>query len=59
MIRQIRADAMHEVKKSFEAKEISEDEKFDREKKVQEITDEFIGKIDEIGEKKKEELLQI
>lgn len=59
MIRQIRSDAIHEIKKKFEAKEISEDEKFDQERKLQEITDEFIKKIDEAGEKKKQELLQI
>jgi len=58
-IRQIRGDAMHEIKKSFEEKELSEDEKFDLEKKVQAITDEFVGKIDEAGERKKQELLQI
>lgn len=59
MIRQVRGDEMHEIKKKFEAKEMSEDEKFGAEKKIQEITDEFIGKIEEMGEKKKAELLQI
>ncbi len=59
MIRQIRQDGMHDIKKAFESKEISEDEKFNKEKKLQEITDEFVGKINEMGEKKKEELLQI
>lgn len=59
MIRQIRGDFMHNIKKSFEAKEISEDEKFAEEKHLQEITDEFIGKINEIGDRKKEELLKI
>jgi ribosome recycling factor len=59
MIRQVRADEMHEIKKKFEEKEITEDEKFANEKKIQEITDEFVGKIDEMGEKKKAELLQI
>jgi len=58
-IRQIRGDAMHEIKKSFEEKELSEDEKFDLEKKIQAITDEFVGKIDEAGNRKKQELLQI
>lgn len=58
-VRQIRADEMHEIKKKFEAKEMSEDEKFGVEKKLQEITDEFIAKIEELGEKKKAELLQI
>ena len=59
MIRQIRADAMKEVEKSFGEKEFGEDEKFRQEKRVQEVTDEFIIKIEEAGEKKKRELLQI
>ena len=59
MIRQIRGDVMHDIKKLFEEKELSEDEKFAQEKKLQEITDEFVGKINDIGEKKKQELLQI
>jgi len=59
MIRQIRGDAMHEIKKSSEAKEISEDEKFAQEKRLQGVTDEFIEKINQAGEKKKQELLQI
>ena len=59
IIRQVRADEMHEIKKKFEAKEITEDENFAFEKKLQEITDEFVKKIDEMGEKKKTELLQI
>jgi ribosome recycling factor len=59
MIRQVRADGMREIKKKFEAKELSEDEKFAQEKRLQEITDEFTRKIEEIGAKKKTELLQI
>jgi ribosome recycling factor len=59
MIRQVRADEMHEIKKKFEAKEITEDDKFGAEKKLQELTDSFIAKIEEMGEKKKAELLQI
>ncbi len=59
MIRQVRADEMHEIKKKFEAKEVTEDEKFASEKKLQELTDSFIAKIEEMGEKKKAELLQI
>jgi ribosome recycling factor len=58
MIRRIRGDVMHNIKKDFEDKKISEDEKFRQEKEVQEMTDEFIGKISEIGESKEKELLQ-
>jgi len=59
IVRQVRADEMHEIKKKFEAKEITEDENFAFEKRLQEITDEFVKKIEEMGEKKKVELLQI
>src|SRR5258706_2588121 len=59
MVRGVRADEMHEIKKKFEAKEITEDDKKDQEKKLQEATDSFIAKIEEMGEKKKVEVLQI
>lgn len=59
MIRQIRSDAMRDIKKAFEEKELSEDEKFNEEKELQEITDEFVEKIEKAGESKKQELLQI
>jgi ribosome recycling factor len=58
-VRQVRGDEMHDIKDKFEKKEITEDDRFSLEKKLQEITDEFIGKIEEIGEKKKAELMQI
>jgi len=59
MIRQVRSDAMRGIKKSFENKELSEDEKFNKEKHLQETTDEFVGKIDENGKRKEVELLQV
>lgn len=59
MIRQARGEAMHDIKNKFEAKEISEDEKFGQEKRLQEMTDEHVAKIEEVGEHKKQELLQI
>lgn len=59
MVRQIRGDSMKDIKDIFENKEISEDEKFSSEKKLQEITDEYIGKIEKIGEMKKGELLSL
>ena len=59
MIRQIRGEAMREIRSMFEEKELSEDEKFDQEKKLQGITDEFVNRIEEIGKRKKEDLQQI
>ena len=59
MLRQVRADTMHEIKKKFEAKEITEDDRFAQEKKLQELTDSYVAKVDNLGEAKKEDLLQI
>jgi ribosome recycling factor len=59
MIRQIRHDQMGEIKKAEEEKLISEDEKFRLEEELQKITDEFIGKIEELGEKKEAEIMAI
>lgn len=58
-VRQVRADEMHEIKKKFEEKTLTEDDKFASEKKLQDITDQFIAKIEEMGDKKKSELMQI
>lgn len=56
MIRQIRGDGMQDIKKAFEEKELSEDERDRQEKQLQSITDEFTGKIEEMGEKKEQDL---
>lgn len=58
-IRQIRGDAMKAAKRREEENEISEDERHLAEKEIQKLTDEFVEKIDELGEKKREELLQV
>lgn len=59
MVRQIRGDAMRELKKGEEAKTIFEDERKHGEKLVQELTDEMIAEIDTMGAKKEAELLQV
>lgn len=59
MVRQVRAEGMHDIKKDFEAKTLTEDEKFRLEKRLQELTDEYIGKIEEAGKKKESELLSL
>jgi ribosome recycling factor len=59
LIRSVRADEMHLIKKNFEDKIITEDEKKDAEDKIQELTDLFIGKIESLGEVKKQDLMQI
>lgn len=59
MIRQIRQGKMQEIRQAFENKEISEDEKFRREKELQDLTDEFNQKIVDIGRQKEKQLLAI
>jgi len=59
MIRQIRHEEMIRLKKAYENKEVAEDDRFRSEKRLQEVTDEMISQIDEIGKKKEEELIQI
>ena len=57
MLRQLRSNEIKRIKDLFENKEISEDEKFNLEKRLQEITDHHVGLIEEIGEAKEKELL--
>lgn len=59
MIRQIRKDAMHQVKKLLAEKQISEDDQKHIEKQIQEQTDEMIADLDGLLERKEQELLQV
>ena len=59
MVRQARHEAMAQIKKDFESKAISEDDRQRLEKQTQIITDEFVSHIDSLGAKKEEELMQI
>ncbi|OGM29963.1 ribosome recycling factor [Candidatus Woesebacteria bacterium RIFCSPHIGHO2_01_FULL_41_10] len=59
MVRQIRGDAMRDLKKGFEEKTVTEDDKFKLEKEIQDATDEFIEIIDTLGKNKETELLTV
>ncbi len=58
-IRQVRHDANDQLKAKLKEKAISEDEEKDGLKKVQDLTNEFIGKIDTLAKKKEAEILEI
>lgn len=58
-IRQVRHEAMDEIKKQFNDKQIGEDDVLRFEKEVQKLTDDTILQIDDLGKRKEEELLQI
>jgi len=57
-IRAVRRDVIEEAKKLEKEKKISEDDAKLAQKKVQEITDEFIKKVDELFEKKQAEIME-
>lgn len=59
MIRQVRQEAMKDLKRAEGEGTLSEDEENLGIKKVQELTDEMIAEIDALGEKKEQELLQV
>ncbi len=59
MIRQIRHDVMSDVKRQFEDKLISEDDRKRIEKEIQLLTDEMMAEIEALKTKKENELSQI
>lgn len=59
MIRQVRHEVMVDLKRKFEAKEISEDDKKRIEREIQTITDEMMAEIEVFREKKEAELREI
>jgi ribosome recycling factor len=58
-IRNLRRDALQDLKEFEKEKMISEDDFFRGKEKVQELTDEFIEQIDEIGKRKEAEVMEI
>ncbi len=58
-VRQVRHDANDQLKTSLKDKEISEDEEKEGLKKIQDLTNEFIGKVDSLYKKKEAEILEM
>jgi ribosome recycling factor len=56
MIRQIRQDAVNDIRKLYQAKEIGEDEKFRLEKEIQKKTDECMEEAESLLDAKTKEL---
>jgi ribosome recycling factor len=59
VIRQVRHEANDQLKAYLKDKKISEDEEKDALKKVQEMTNGYIEKVDELQKKKEAEILEI
>jgi len=58
-IRNLRRDALKDLQEFEKEKMISEDEFFRAKDEVQSLTDEYIEKIDEIGQRKEEEVMEV
>ena len=58
-IRNIRRDAMDSLKKQLKKSEITEDDQKKGEKDMQELTDKYVKKIDDMCAKKEKELMEI
>ena len=58
-IRNIRRDGLKDLGDLEKSKEISEDEFYQAKDSLQELTDEYIKKIDELGEQKQAEIMEV
>ena len=58
-IRNVRRDEMDEAKELLKNKEITEDEEKSLEDKIQNATDKYVAKIDEISEKKEKDIMSV
>ena len=58
-VRSARRDAMDMVKEAEKDKEITEDERKNGEKKIQELTDKYIANIDDIAKAKEKEIMEL
>ena len=58
-VRQVRHDANDQLKTQLKDKAISEDEEKDGLKKVQDLTNDYIGKVDGLFKKKEAEILEL
>ena len=58
-IRSIRRDSMDKIKKMEKNSEITEDDLKDGEKELQNVTDEFVKKVDEVCAEKEKEIMEI
>jgi len=59
MVRQVRHEIMNELKRKFESKEISQDDKDRLSKQIQTITDEMMTEIEVLRSQKEKDLLEI
>jgi len=58
-VRNVRRDGLKDLNEAKKQKQISEDDFYRAKDDLQKLTDEYIGKMDELGEKKRAEIMEI
>ena len=58
-VRSARRDAMDMVKDAEKAKQITEDQRKDGEKRIQDLTDKYIAMVDDIAKAKEKEIMEL
>lgn len=58
-IRNVRRDALNDMREYKDEKMIQEDELFSGQEKLQKLTDKFVNQTDELGKEKEEEIMEI
>lgn len=57
-VRNVRRDVNSDLKALLKEKEISEDEERRAEQEIQKITDQYVGEVDRVSEKKQQEIME-
>ena len=58
-IRNVRRASKDEIKKTADAESLSEDMRYESEDRLQKLTDEYVGKVDEMLEKKEHDIMAV
>jgi ribosome recycling factor len=58
-VRNLRRDAIHQLKEMLKKKEVSEDDERRAQDDVQKLTDRFVGEIDKLVAEKEKELMTV
>jgi ribosome recycling factor len=58
-VRNVRRDAKDHIKRTYDSAHLPEDMRFEAEEQLQKQTDEFVGKVDALLEKKEQEIMAV
>ena len=58
-IRNVRRDDKDHIKKAVDEEKLSEDMRFESEERLQKLTDEFVGRVDQMLEKKEHDIMAV